>query len=96
LLGISRLRSEDSIRRAFAEVDARGKRRRRYKPADYATPYEKLKSLPEAEQSGQQLHAKQKGAFPWPPTPQVFRIILYWKRKSFSGSSFDWKMLAAR
>jgi transposase InsO family protein len=35
----------------FATVswDARGKRRRQYKVADYATPYEKLKSLPEAE-----------------------------------------------
>jgi len=34
----------------FATVsqDARGKRRRKYKLADYATPYEKLKSLPEA------------------------------------------------
>ena len=28
--------------------DARGKRRRRYPLADYQTPYEKLKSLPEA------------------------------------------------
>ena len=44
-------------------------------------------------ESGQQLHAEQKGAFPRPPTPQVFRIILYWKRKSISGSSFDWNML---
>jgi len=34
---------------ATVMVDARGKRRRKYKPADYATPYEKLKSLPEAE-----------------------------------------------
>ena len=25
-------------------------RRRQYKPADYATPYEKLKSMPEAKQ----------------------------------------------
>jgi len=34
----------------FATVseNARGKRRRQYKLADYATPYEKLKSLPEA------------------------------------------------
>ena len=34
----------------FATVsqDARGKRRRKYKLEDYATPYEKLKSLPEA------------------------------------------------
>jgi transposase InsO family protein len=34
----------------FATVsqDARGKRRRKYKVEDYATPYEKLKSLPEA------------------------------------------------
>jgi transposase InsO family protein len=34
----------------FATVsqDARGKRRRKYKIEDYATPYEKLKSLPEA------------------------------------------------
>jgi transposase InsO family protein len=30
--------------------DARGKRQRRYPAQDYATPYEKLKSLPEAEQ----------------------------------------------
>ena len=29
--------------------DARGKRRRKYKLADYATPYEKLKSLPRVE-----------------------------------------------
>src|ERR1035437_7685547 len=35
---------------ATVTVDARGKRRRQYKPVDYATPYEKLKSLPEAEQ----------------------------------------------
>ena len=36
----------------FATVtyNARGKRQRRYPPADYATPYEKLKSLPGAEQ----------------------------------------------
>lgn len=36
----------------FATVsqDARGKRRRKYHLADYATPYEKLKSLPQAEQ----------------------------------------------
>ena len=34
----------------FATVshDARGKRQRKYKVEDYATPYEKLKSLPEA------------------------------------------------
>jgi transposase InsO family protein len=35
---------------ATVSVDARGKRQRRYKPGDYATPYEKLKSLSEAEQ----------------------------------------------
>ena len=35
---------------ATVSVDARGKRRRRYKPSDYATPYEKLKSLTKAEQ----------------------------------------------
>ena len=35
---------------ATVTVDARGRRRRKYKPADYATPYEKLKSLPEAKQ----------------------------------------------
>jgi hypothetical protein len=35
---------------ATVSVDARGKRQRRYKPSDYATPYEKLKSLPHAEQ----------------------------------------------
>lgn len=35
---------------ATVTVDARGKRRRQYKPVDYATPYEKLKSLPKAEQ----------------------------------------------
>lgn len=33
---------------ATVDQDARGKRRRKYKVADYATPYEKLKSLPEA------------------------------------------------
>jgi transposase InsO family protein len=33
---------------ATVSLDARGKRQRRYKAADYATPYEKLKSLPEA------------------------------------------------
>src|ERR1700730_4365527 len=34
----------------FATVsqDARGKRRRKYKVEDYATPYEKLQTLPEA------------------------------------------------
>lgn len=36
----------------FAQVltDPRGKRRRIYRPKDYRTPYEKLKSLPQAEQ----------------------------------------------
>ena len=34
---------------ATVSVDARGKRQRRYKPSDYATPYEKLKSLTQAE-----------------------------------------------
>ena len=34
---------------ATVSLDSRGKRRRRYKQEDYATPYEKLKSLPEAE-----------------------------------------------
>jgi transposase InsO family protein len=33
---------------ATVSVDARGKRRRIYRAADYATPYEKLKSLPAA------------------------------------------------
>jgi len=33
---------------ATVSVDARGKRKRQYKAKDYATPYEKLKSLPEA------------------------------------------------
>jgi transposase InsO family protein len=35
---------------ATVSVDARGKRQRRYKPSDYATPYEKLKSMPPVEQ----------------------------------------------
>jgi transposase InsO family protein len=35
---------------ATVTVDARGKRRRRYRQADYATPYEKLQQLPEAGQ----------------------------------------------
>jgi len=35
---------------ATVSLDARGKRQRRYPAQDYATPYEKLKSLPEAEQ----------------------------------------------
>jgi transposase InsO family protein len=34
---------------ATVSVDARGKRRKQYKGKDYATPYEKLKSLPEAD-----------------------------------------------
>ena len=34
---------------ATVSLDARGKRKREYKREDYATPYEKLKSLPEAE-----------------------------------------------
>src|SRR5438552_7001291 len=34
---------------ATVRLDARGKRQRAYKLEDYATPYEKLKSLPEAE-----------------------------------------------
>jgi transposase InsO family protein len=34
---------------ATVSLDARGKRTRKYKLADYATPYEKLKSLPDAE-----------------------------------------------
>ena len=33
---------------ATVTVDARGKRRRRYLAEDYQTPYERLKSLPEA------------------------------------------------
>ena len=35
---------------AMVSLDARGKRRRRYPREDYATPYEKLKSLERAEQ----------------------------------------------
>ncbi len=35
---------------ATVTMDARGRRRRRYNPTDYATPNEKLKSLPEAKQ----------------------------------------------
>jgi len=35
---------------ATVSLDARGKRQRRYRAEDYATPYEKLKSLPKAEQ----------------------------------------------
>jgi len=35
---------------ATVSVDARGKRKRRYKADDYRTPYEKLKSLPKAEE----------------------------------------------
>jgi transposase InsO family protein len=35
---------------ATVELDARGKRRRKYKRQDYATPYEKLKSLEQANQ----------------------------------------------
>jgi hypothetical protein len=35
---------------ATVTVDARGKRQRRYEAENYATPYEKLKSLPEAQQ----------------------------------------------
>ncbi len=34
---------------ATVSVDSRGKRRLHYKREDYATPYEQLKSLPEAE-----------------------------------------------
>jgi transposase InsO family protein len=34
---------------ATVSLDARGKRQRQYKQTDYATPYEKWKSLPEAE-----------------------------------------------
>ena len=34
---------------ATVSLDARGKRQRKYKHEDYATPYEKWKSLPEAE-----------------------------------------------
>jgi transposase InsO family protein len=35
---------------ATVSVDARGKRKRQYKAEDYRTPYEKLKSLPKAEE----------------------------------------------
>ncbi|MGH9661166.1 MAG: hypothetical protein ACRD96_21645, partial [Bryobacteraceae bacterium] len=35
---------------ATVRMDGRGKRQRIYKAADYATPYEKLKSLPDAAQ----------------------------------------------
>jgi hypothetical protein len=34
---------------ANMSLDARGKRQRKYKQEDYATPYEKWKSLPEAK-----------------------------------------------
>jgi len=34
---------------ATVSLDARGKRQRKYKQEDYATPYEKWKSLPEAK-----------------------------------------------
>jgi transposase InsO family protein len=34
---------------ATVTIDHRGKRKRVYKPADYVTPYEKLKSLPDAQ-----------------------------------------------
>jgi hypothetical protein len=44
-------------------------------------------------ESRQQVKTKWKGAFPRPPAPHVSRIILYWKRKPISGSSFDWNML---
>ena len=33
---------------ATVSLDARGKRKREYKLTDYATPYQKLKSLPES------------------------------------------------
>jgi hypothetical protein len=46
-------------------------------------------------ESRQQVKTKWKGAFPRPPAPHVSRIILYWKRKPISGSSFDWNMLDA-
>jgi hypothetical protein len=36
--------------RPAVTLDARGKRQRRYKAEGYATPYEKLKSLPKAAQ----------------------------------------------
>jgi hypothetical protein len=45
--------------------------------------------------SQQQVKTQWKGALPRPPAPQVLRIILYWKRKSISGSSFDWNMLGS-
>jgi transposase InsO family protein len=35
---------------ATVTLDARGKRQRKYKLADYATPYEKLKLLPQVEE----------------------------------------------
>jgi transposase InsO family protein len=35
---------------ATVSIDARGKRKRQYKLEDYATPYEKLRSLPDMEQ----------------------------------------------
>jgi predicted DNA-binding transcriptional regulator AlpA len=34
---------------ATVSLDARGKRKRQYKPKNYATPYQKLKSLPRAQ-----------------------------------------------
>jgi transposase InsO family protein len=43
---------------ATTSYNERGKRTRRYKAADYQTPYEKLKSLPEAGQ-----YLKQNGSF---------------------------------
>src|ERR1017187_2636365 len=43
---------------ATTNCNARGKRTRRYKADDYQTPYEKLKSLPEAGQ-----YLKQEGSF---------------------------------
>jgi transposase InsO family protein len=46
---------------ATTSFNARGKRTRRYKADDYQTPYEKLKSLPEAAQ-----YLKQEGSFARP------------------------------
>ena len=45
---------------ATVSLDQRGKRRRRYPREDYATPYEKLKSLPEAAS-----HLKENISFAW-------------------------------
>jgi len=66
---------------ATVSLDARGKRQRQYKLKDYATPYQKLKSLPEAADY-------LKEGIRWEPLDRIARTM--------SDTEFAKKMSAAK